>query len=120
MASAYRDKKDFGESAKWFNHVLSIKQNYSNVDLYNAGYDYFRAGKFDSSVAMFNKYTTKYPDDIFGYYMIAKANTGIDTTLTTGLAVNAYLKAIEIGEKAPDKVKIKDQLIPAYTFMMQY
>ena len=100
--------------------MLSVKKNYSNVDLYNAGYDYFRAGKFDSSVAVFNKYTTKYPDDIFGYYMIAKANAGIDTTLTTGLALNSYMKAIEVGEKVAEKSKIKDQLVGAYTFMMQY
>ena len=120
LANAYRTQKNFGESAKWFNQVLSVKKNYSNVDLYNAGYDYFRAGKFDSSVAVFNKYTTKYPDDIFGYYMIAKANAGIDTTLTTGLALNSYMKAIEVGEKVADKSKIKDQLVGAYTFMMQY
>ena len=120
LGAAYRTQKNFGESAKWFNQVLSVKKNYSNVDLYNAGYDYFRAGKFDSSVAVFTKYTAKYPDDIFGYYMIAKANGGIDTTLATGLAFNSYQKAIEIGEKAPDKIKIKDQLTGAYTFMMQY
>ncbi len=120
LANTYRNQKNFGESAKWFNQVISLKTNYSNVDLYNAGYDYFRAGMFDSSVAVFNKYTSKYPDDIFGYYMIAKANGGIDTTLTTGLALNSYLKAIEIGEKVADKSKVKDQLVGAYTFMMQY
>lgn len=120
LAASYRTQKNFKESAKWFNQVLGVKKNYSNVDLYNAGYDYFRAGQFDSSVAVFNKYTTKYPDDIFGYYMIAKANGGIDTTLTTGLALNSYLKAIEIGEKAADPSKVKDQLLGAYTFMMQY
>lgn len=120
LANAYRTQKNFGEAAKWYNQVLTLKKNYSNVDLYNAGYDYFRAGKFDSSVAVFTKYTAKYPEDIFGYYMIAKANGGIDTTLATGLALNSYLKAIEVGEKATDKIKIKDQLVGAYTFMMQY
>ncbi len=120
LANSYRTQKNFKESAKWFNQVLTVKKNYSNVDLYNAGYDYFRAGQFDSSVAVFSKYTAKYPDDIFGYYMIAKANGGIDTTLTTGLAASSYLKAIEVGEKIADKSKVKDQLIGAYTFMMQY
>jgi len=120
LANAYRTQKNFGEAAKWYNQVLTVKKNYSNVDLYNAGYDYFRAGKFDSSVAVFTKYTAKYPEDIFGYYMIAKANGGIDTTFATGLALNSYLKAIEVGEKATDKTKIKDQLVGAYTFMMQY
>ncbi len=120
MAAVYRTQKSFMESALWYNKVLYIKKNYNNVDLYNAGYDFFRAASFDSSVAVFNKYTVKYPDDMFGYYMIAKANSGIDTTGATGLAAASYLKAIEIGEKAVDKTKIKDQLVGAYTFMMQY
>ncbi len=120
MAVAYRAQKNFGEAANWYNKILYVKKNYNNVDLYNAGYDYFRAAQFDSSVTVFNKYTIKYPDDMFGYYMIAKANSGIDTSGTTGLAATSYLKAIEIGEKAADKAKIKDQLVAAYTYMLQY
>ncbi len=120
MAVYYRDKGNFLEAANWYNKVLSVKKNYNNVDLYNAGYNYFRSAKFDSSAAVFNKYTVKYPDDMFGYYMVAKANSGIDSTLTTGLAAASYLKAIEVGERAVDKAKIKDQLVGAYTFMMQY
>lgn len=120
LGNAYRNQKNYGESARWYNKVLDIKKNYSNVDLYNAGYDYFRAGVFDSSVLVFNKYTVKYPDDIFGYYMIAKANSGIDTTRTSGLAFNSYTKAIEVGERAADKTKVKDQLVGSYIFMSQY
>ncbi len=120
IANAYKEKNNFEEAANWYNKILSVKKNYNNVDLYNAGYNYFRAAKFDSSVAVFNKYTAKYPDDMFGFYMAAKANSGIDSTLTTGVAAASYLKAIEVGEKAADKTKVKDQLIGAYTFMMQY
>jgi Flp pilus assembly protein TadD len=120
MAAYYRDKNNFGEAANWYNKVLYVKKNYNNVDLYNAGYNFFRSAKFDSSAAVFNKYNVKYPDDMFGYYMLAKANSGIDSTLATGLAASSYLKAIEVGEKAADKTKIKDQLVGAYTFMMQY
>jgi tetratricopeptide (TPR) repeat protein len=120
MAVYYRDKNNFTEAANWYNKVLYVKKNYNNVDLYNAGYNYFRSAKFDSSAAVFNKYTVKYPDDMFGFYMLAKANSGLDSTLSTGLAAASYLKAIEVGEKAADKTKVKDQLIGAYTFMMQY
>ncbi len=120
MANAYRKLNNFDESANWFNKVVNIKRNYNNLDLYNAGYDYFRAGKYDSSVVVFNKYTTKYPDDMFGYYMTAKATSGIDSTMTLGTAAAAYSKAIEVGEKAVDPTKIKDQMVGAYTFMMQY
>ena len=120
LAAAFRDRKDYVQSANWYNKVLYIKKNYSNVDLYNAGYDYFRSGKFDSSIVVFNKFTMKYPDDIFGYYMIAKATSGIDSLRTVGTAATAYGKAIEVGEKAMDKAKIKDQLAGAYIFMSQY
>jgi tetratricopeptide (TPR) repeat protein len=120
MAVYFKDKGNFLEAANWYNKVLYVKKNYNNVDLYNAGYNYFRSAKFDSSVVVFNKYTVKYPDDMFGYYMVAKANSGIDSTMALGTAATAYLKAIEVGEKAVDKVKIKDQLVGAYTYMMQY
>ena len=120
LGNAYRNQKNYGESARWFNRIVDIRKNYSNLDLYNAGYDYFRAGRFDSSVIVFNKYTAKYPDDVFGYYMIAKANSGIDSTRTLGLAFNSYTKAIEVGEKAPDISKVKDQLAGSYIYMSQY
>jgi len=119
IANAYRTQKNFAQSAMWFNKVLSTKKSYSNLDLYNAGYDYFRAAKFDSSVAVFDKYIAKYPDDMFGYYMSAKAYSGIDT-LRTGAAPAAYLKAIAIGEKATDPSKVKDQLVGSYNYMTQY
>lgn len=120
MAVYFKEKNNFLEAANWYNRVLYIKKNYNNVDLYNAGYNYFRSAKFDSSIIVFDKYTAKYPDDMFGYYMVAKANSGIDSTMAMGTAATAYLKAIEVGEKAADKVKIKDQLVGAYTYMMQY
>jgi tetratricopeptide (TPR) repeat protein len=119
MATYYKEKNNFAEAANWYNKVLTVKKNYNNVDLYNAGYSYFRINKFDSAAIVFNKYAVKYPDDMFGFYMLAKSNAGIDSTGTTGLAVTSYLKAIEVGEKVTDKAKIKDQLSAAYTFMMQ-
>ena len=119
IGNAYRNQKNFAQSGMWYNKVLDVKKNYSNLDLYNAGYDYFRAAKFDSSLIVFNKYIVKYPDDEFGYYMAAKASSGLDT-LRTGLAPAAYLKAIEIGEKTADQGKVKDQLVGSYEYMSQY
>jgi tetratricopeptide (TPR) repeat protein len=120
MADFYRSQKNYGESANWFNKILSIKRNFNNIDLYNAGYDYYRASNYDSSIAVFNKYTTKYPDDLYGYYLIAKSYSAIDSTMTKGTGATAYLKAIEVGEKMADKTKVKDQLVAAYSYMLQY
>jgi tetratricopeptide (TPR) repeat protein len=120
LAQAYDAQKKYKEAGDWYNKVLDVKKNYTNVDIYNSGYAYFRAGLFDSSISVFNKYTAKYPDDIFGYYMIGKAQAGIDTTGALGLAVPTYEKAIALGEAATDKEKVKNQLIGAYKYFIEY
>ncbi len=121
IATQYKAQNKLAEAANWFNKILYVKKNYTISDLYNAGYNYYRASKYDSSIAVFTKYATKYPDDMFGNYMIAKnIAAGTDSTMVKGEAAAAYTKAIEIGEKALDKNKVKDYLVGAYTFMMQY
>lgn len=120
MADYYKGKGNFAEAANWYNKILTVKKSYNNVDLYNAGYNYYRVNNYQAAEAVFNKYMAKYPDDMFGFYMAAKSSAGIDSTMTLGTGAAAYLKAIEVGERAADKTKIKDQMIGAYTYMMQY
>ena len=99
---------------------MAIKKNPGKVDLYNAGYNFFRGGGYDSSILVFTNYTEKFPEDIFGNYMIAKSNAAIDTSGTLGLAVPYYLKAIEIGEKEADKTKVKDKLMGSYQYLIEH
>jgi tetratricopeptide (TPR) repeat protein len=120
IANAYRAIKNYNASATWYNRLLNTKKNYNNVDIYNAGIDYFNCNKFDSSVIVFNKYIAKYPEEINGYYLTAVASSRLDSTMTTGQAAEAYVKLIEVCEKATDKAKVKDKLIDAYAFMLQY
>ncbi len=120
MAAAYDVQKKYKESADWYSKILNIKKNVGKTDLYYAGYGYFRGAAFDSSIRVFNLYTQKFPEDIFGHYMIGKANAGLDSTGELGLAVPAYLKAIELGEKEADKEKVKNQLVGAYKFFIEY
>lgn len=120
IAMVYENQKNYLEAARWYNKVLDVKKDYGKVDLYNAGYDFFRGLVFDSSVQVFNKYTTKFPDDAFGYYMIGKAYAAIDTTGVQGLAVPSYMKTIQVGEAAPDKEKVKNQLMGSYKYFIEY
>jgi hypothetical protein len=106
--------------AQVYKKVLTVKKNPGKTDLYYAGYDYFRAGQFDSSIAIFNIYSEKFADDMFGPYMIGKANAGKDSTGALGLAVAPYEKAITIGESAADKTKVKDYLMGAYKYFIEY
>ncbi len=120
MATAYQAQKKFKESGDWFAKILTVKKNIRKTDLYYAGYDYFRSTAFDSSIKVFTQYITKFPEDIFGYYMIAKASAGIDSTGELGLAVPFYQKSLEMGESEADKTKVKDQLMGAYKFFIEY
>ncbi len=118
MAAYYEKLKDFKKAGDWYNKLLSVKKNVNNVDLYNAGYSYFRAGEYPSSINVFTAYTEKYPNDAFGYYMIGKANWAIDSTLAQGLANASFEKAIEAGLN--DSVKYKAQLIGSYKYFVVY
>ncbi len=120
LAQAYESQKKYKEAADWFNKILSVKKNFGKTDLYYAGYDYFRAADYQSSINVFNRYTEKFPEDVFGYYMIGKANAMIDSAGVLGIAVPPYQKVIEIGEKEMDKEKVKNQLLGAYKFFIEY
>ncbi len=120
LAQAYDNQKLYKEAGLWYNKVLTIKKNPSNIDLYNAGYAYLRAGDYTTATQIFTQYTNKYPQDVFGYYMIGKSNSLLDSTGVQGLAVPAYQKVIEIGEAATDKEKVKVQLATAYKFFIEF
>lgn len=120
IAQAYESQGKFKEAGEWFNKVTRIRKNVSKTDLFYAGYNFFRSGAYDSSLSVYNRYVEKYPDDIFGYYWVGKTNSVIDSTGALGLAVPPYQKAIEIGEAAPDKEKVKVQLIGAYKYFIEY
>ncbi|MBL0144697.1 MAG: tetratricopeptide repeat protein [Chitinophagaceae bacterium] len=120
IASVYEKRKQFKDAADWYKKVVMIKKNPGKTDLYNAGYNYYRVGSFQPSIEIFNQYAQKFPDDIFGHYMLGKANWGIDTTMAAGLANPYFEKAIAVGEAAVDKSKIKSQLIGSYKYMIAY
>lgn len=120
LAQAYEAQKNFEAAAQWYSKILDVKKNYSNVDIYNAGYSFYQANKYDSTIKYFQLYADKYPQDIFGYYMLANANAVIDSNSTQGLAAPFYKKVIEIGEADLTKANVKPRLITAYKYFMGY
>jgi tetratricopeptide (TPR) repeat protein len=118
IAQVYESRKNFSNAAEWYAKILKVKKNPGKVDLYNAGYSYYRAALLDSALAYFNIYAQKYPDDIFGYFMTGKTSWAIDSTMSLGLANPALEKAIQIG--LTDTVKFKSQLIYSYKYFVAY
>lgn len=120
IAQVYEAQKNNLEAAKWYGKIIDVKKNYSNVDLFNAGYNFYSVNQYDSSNKYFTLYTKKYPDDIMGFYMLGNANAAIDSTGVLGLAVPYYKKTIEIGEADTTKPNAKTRLMNAYKFFVGY
>ncbi|MBC7936775.1 MAG: tetratricopeptide repeat protein [Rhizobacter sp.] len=120
LAQAYEAQKNFPEAAKWYSKILEVKKNYGKVDIYYAGYSYYQASKYDSTIKYFTLYKDKYPTDIFGYYMLGNANAAIDSNSTAGLAAPFYTKVVEIGEADLTQANVKPRLITAYKYFMGY
>ena len=118
IAASYEAQKKYKDAAKWYRKVVAVKKAPGKVDLYNAAYNYFKVGSYDSSVAIFTMYSQKYPEDAFGYYMTAKSKWGIDSTMASGLANADFDKAISVG--MADTVKAKAYLIGSYKYFVAY
>ncbi len=118
-ASLVADQK-FAEAGKWYGKVLNLKPDYGKVDLYYAGYNDYRGGNYKTADSVFTLYQQKFPDDVFGWYMGARAKEGIDSTSELGLAKPDYEKIIAIADTMQDKSSIKDKLIPAYRYLVAY
>jgi Flp pilus assembly protein TadD len=119
-AQSLIDAKNYAQAGKWYTKILSLKPDYGKVDLYYAGYNDYRGGNYSGSDSIFNLYTQKYPEDIFGWYMQAHAQEGIDSTETQGLAKPSYEKVIAIADTTSDKSKVQANAITAYRYMVAY
>ncbi|MEO9020669.1 MAG: tetratricopeptide repeat protein [Ginsengibacter sp.] len=120
VAQSYIDAGNFGEAGKWYGKILAINPNYGKTDLFYAGYNDYRGGNYVTADSVFKLYQVKYPEDIYGWYLGARAKEGIDTSGELGLAKPLYEKVISIGDTTQDKSSIKDKLIPAYRYLVAY
>jgi tetratricopeptide (TPR) repeat protein len=120
IAANYAAAKNYKEAGKWYAKVLNIKKNFGKVDLHNAAYNNYLAGNYAAADSIYGIYTQKYPDEIYGYKWRARANEGIDSTRTQGLANPYYEKVIALAEADTAKDKVKSDLIAAYNYMVAY
>ena len=118
IASSYEGQKKYKEAADWYNKVVSIKKAPGKVDLYNAGFNYFRSGNYVAAITIFNIYSQKFPEDAFGYYMSGKSKWGIDSSMTQASANPDFEKTIAVG--MVDSVKYKPQVIGSYKYFVAY
>lgn len=118
VANSYLASKNFNEAANWYTRLLPLKRNITKTDLYNAGYNYYKGNNYRSADSIFTMYTQKYPDDILGWQLKAYSQANIDSTGALGLAKPTYERVIQLASASTDTVRSKQQLIPAYNYML--
>jgi tetratricopeptide (TPR) repeat protein len=119
-AASLAANQKYADAGKWYTKILTLKPDYGKTDLYYAGYNDFRGSDYKGADSIFGLYMQKYPEDIFGPFMRAHANEGLDSTGVNGLAKPYYEKVIAISDTIQDKQTVKDKLIPAYRYMVAY
>lgn len=118
IAGLYKKTKDYTNQANWLGKLYQWKEKTNNLDLFNWGLAYYMANDFLSMDSVFDAYTTRYPEDIYGYYWRAQANASIDTSMADSLAIPYYKKVVELGEQ--DKEANKKMLLKAYGYLGGY
>lgn len=118
MTNYYDAQKNYKKSADWYAKLITAKKSPTKTDLYNSGYNYFRAGVYDKAIEQFDIYTKLFPEDAFSYYMKGKCKWAIDSTMAQGLANDDFQKAIDVGQV--DRTKYKNQIIGSYKYFIAY
>lgn len=108
--------------AEWALNVLNLPgltgSGPGKVDIYNAGFENFKAGNYLVADSIFDIYKTRYPDEVYGHYWSFRSLSVIDSTMEQGLAIPDVTRFIELAEN--DKVKNKSTLITAYGYLAGY
>jgi len=117
--------KDKAGIAYWQTKQFIAKKNPNNVDLYNLGRSYFDAGDVDFSYyskadSIFSIYTTKYPDQAYGYYWRGRSNWSIDTSMTNALANPHFDKFVQVASASKDSASFRPQIKIAYKYFIGY
>lgn len=120
-----KKQKDKKATAYWLEKQYNTKKNPSNLDLYNLGRAIFDAGDADfnnyrKAYDLFGTYTTKYPDQPYGYYWQARCAWSIDTNMMNSMANPHFEKFIEVATVSKDSVSLRPQVKVAYKYFIGY
>lgn len=117
-ADFFKKSANTAKSALWLTKVLQLNPKTSKVDLYNAGFENFKAGEFKKADSIFTVYKTNFPAEVYGHYWSFRSLSVIDSTMEQGLAIPDCEKFVSIAEA--DKGKNKSTLITAYGYLAGY
>lgn len=120
LARLSKSAGDYTGEARWLGRLYMANPRATNVMLFNWGLAAYKSEDYHQADSVFGIYTSKYPEQGFGYYWRARSNVAIDTAMEMGLAIPHYQKLIEVINKdsmsATDKKWIKE----SYSYLASY
>ena len=120
LADLYKDLNNYQQQAQWLGKYYTGNKDATNIDLFNWGIAHYRAKEYDQADTVFGSYIKEHPDQGFGYYWRARANTLRDSAMEKGLAIPYYEQLVAIAEKDTANETNKKWLIEAYGYMAAY
>lgn len=120
ITAFYKAQKNYTKQAEWTGQLYQMNAPITNVDIFNWGVAYYNAKDYVMADSVFGIYSTKYPDQTFGYYWRARSNAAIDTAMDMGIAIPHYEDMIEVALKDTTDVNNKKWLIQAYGYIAAY
>lgn len=120
VAESFKEMRNWAKAAEWYGRALEFKDNSGAVQdhFYKAYYEYY-AQDYPKSQATWAEFTTKYPEQITGFYWMGMAGFAQDNQAKEGKAKEAFEKYISL-VKPEDEAKHKRFLVNAYTYLMLY
>lgn len=122
LSDLYKEKKDNANQAIWLGRYYTNNAKATNIDLFNWGIAHFKAEQYDMADTVFGQYIGKYPEQSFGYYWRARANSLKDSAMEKGLAIQHYNNLIEKleNDSANATATTKKWLVEAYGYIAAY
>lgn len=112
--------KNYSLEAKYSGRYYTGNDQATNLDLFNWGLAHFRAEEYIQADTVFGSYIAKYPEQAFGYYWRARANSMHDSTMEAGTAIPHYHNLIAILEKDTTNATNRKWLVEAYGYVAAY
>lgn len=120
LAVNFEAQKNYKLAAYYYNKIVQIKKDVRKTDFFNAGNNFTKAGDYQLSVDIFDKYIQKFPNESFGYYMNAKNYLRLDSTDASGKGLNSYQMIIDMSDSIKDKPGEMDRLKGSLRYMIEY
>lgn len=120
LAELGKQLENHEAQANWLGKYYTGNDKATNVDLFNWALAWYRAEDYAMADSIFGMYTTKYPDQSYGYYWQAKSQALQDSLMEKGLAIPTYQKLIEVLQNDSANVNYKKWMIEAYGYLAAY